>query len=488
MKPANTLFIFSDEHDPRLMGCSGHPLVNTPNLDRLASRGTRFSNAYTPSPICVPARASLATGRYVHKIGYWDNAIAYDGGVPGWGHSLQRAGMRVESIGKLHYRNEEDPTGFTRQQIPVHILDGIGQVWGAVRDPLPAVRGRSPLFDELGAGESSYNRYDLDVVRRAIEFLEERAQRPDAKPWILFLGLVAPHMPYVVPQRYLDLYPLDRVPLPKLMPREGYRRHPWVERLARHWDHDGALGSDERRRLTIASYMGLLTFLDENIGRLVDTLERTGLAEQTRVIYSSDHGDNLGARGMWNKCTLYRESTTVPLIMAGPDIPQDRVCTTNVNLVDLTPTFLASAGLEPIADDGGALATRSLFDVARQADDPTRPAFSEYHAVGSPTAAFMLTRGRFKYHHYIGYRPELFDLTVDPEETSDLALDPGYAGLIAECEGELRKILDPERVDRRAKDAQNAYVARFGGVEQVASIGTPGATPMPSSFTTTVQN
>ena len=110
VRPANVLFIFSDEHDPRYMGCSGHRFVKTPHLDRLAARGVRFANAYTPCPVCVPARASLATGRYVHDIGYWDNAIAYDGLVPSWGHRLRAAGMRVESIGKLHYCNEADPT------------------------------------------------------------------------------------------------------------------------------------------------------------------------------------------------------------------------------------------------------------------------------------------------------------------------------------------------------------------------------------------
>ena len=191
MKPTNLLFIFSDEHDPRYMGCSGHPFVKTPNMDRLAARGTRFANAWTPCPICVPTRASLPTGRYVHEIGYWDNAIAYDGRVPGWGHRLQAEGMRVESIGKLHYTNDTDPTGFDRQQESMHILDGIGLLWGAVRDPMAAKAGeRSPLFDELGAGTSSYNRYDTRIADLAVDWLGQRAAAPDDKPWMLFLGLV----------------------------------------------------------------------------------------------------------------------------------------------------------------------------------------------------------------------------------------------------------------------------------------------------------
>ena len=125
MKPTNLLFIMSDEHDPRYMGCSDHStwgsLMHTPVMDGLAARGTRFRSAYTTCPICVPARASFATGRYVHEIGYWDNAMGYDGRIRGWGHQLQDSGIPVESIGKLHYRKDEDPTGFDRQHNAMQI-------------------------------------------------------------------------------------------------------------------------------------------------------------------------------------------------------------------------------------------------------------------------------------------------------------------------------------------------------------------------------
>ncbi len=481
MSPTNVLFIFSDEHDPRYMGCSGHPLIQTPNLDRLAARGTRFANAYTPCPVCVPARASLATGRYVHQIGYWDNAIAYDGRIPGWGHRMQQAGMRVESIGKLHYRNEFDPTGFDRQQEPMHILNGIGQLWGSVRDPMPARAGRSALYDKVGPGMSNYNRYDQRIESLAQQWLDDRAQAPATKPWLLMVGLVAPHMPLVVPQEYVDRYPLDRIALPKLLPRDGYRRHPWVERMASHWDHDATLGTDARRKLAIACYFGLITFLDERIGRLLAVLERTGLAATTRVIYSTDHGDNLGTRGLWNKDVLYRESTGIPLIIAGPGIRAGHVSKTNVNLVDLYPTFLDAVGLPPVESDHD-LPGRCLFDVADEPDDADRMVLSEYHAVGAVSGAFMLVRGRYKYHYYVGYRPELFDLEADPEETNDLAGDPAHCEVLAAFERHLRRMLDPEAVDRRAKDDQNALVARHGGPEAALKLGYPGETPTSAKF------
>ena len=126
MRPTNLLIIMSDEHNPKVLGCNGHPLIKTPHMDALAARGTRFTVAYTNSPICGPARASFATGRAVHEIGNWDNAHPYDGRIKGWGHTLQQRGMKSLSIGKLHYRNETDPTGFDEQIVPLHVVDGVG--------------------------------------------------------------------------------------------------------------------------------------------------------------------------------------------------------------------------------------------------------------------------------------------------------------------------------------------------------------------------
>ena len=164
----------SDEHDPRYSGAAGHHAVRTPSLDLLSARGTRFANAYTPSPICVPARASFATGRYVHDLPYWDNAMGYDGQVQGWGHRLQESGNRVDAIGKLHYRHRDDPLGFDHQINTMHLKDGIGQVWGSVRDPLP--EGPAPkMFNKIGAGVSNYNLFDRQCANAACEWLKKRS-------------------------------------------------------------------------------------------------------------------------------------------------------------------------------------------------------------------------------------------------------------------------------------------------------------------------
>ncbi len=469
------LIVCSDEHDPRHSGFGGSPVARTPALDRLAARGTVFTNAYTTSPICVPARASLATGRHVHQHRCWDNAIAYQGTPASWGHALQRAGVAVESIGKLHYRSADDDTGFDRQIEAVHLAAGIGQVWACVRDPLPERGGGAGLFRRLGAGESDYNRFDRRVADHAIAWIQARARRRDAGPAVLFAGFVAPHFPLVVPQPWLDLYPPHAVPWPKLRPETGHARHPWVQRLADFNQLDAQLGDDARRRLAIASYLGLVSFVDDQIGRVLGALDDAGLAGETLVVYLSDHGDNLGARGLWNKSVLYRESTGIPLVLAGPGVAQ-RECRTNASLVDILPTVLDAMGVPmPAADLPG----RSLLDLAA-ADDAPRDVLAEYHAVGSVSGAFMLAGDRFKYHHYVGFEPELFDLAEDPEETHSVHARPQYAGTLAAMRERLAAILDPEAVDRLAKDDQNRVVERFGGREAALREGLIGATPVPT--------
>jgi hypothetical protein len=151
----NMLFIFSDQHTRRAMGCAGHPVALTPNLDRLAAGGTLFRNAYCNGPICVPSRASLATGRHVHEIGIWDNARPYHGTTPSWGHRLMDQGHRATSIGKLHYRDTEDPNGFDEEIVPLHVIGGVGMLFTIIRDPMPVSRKFRMLVNESGGGETN---------------------------------------------------------------------------------------------------------------------------------------------------------------------------------------------------------------------------------------------------------------------------------------------------------------------------------------------
>ena len=475
MQPKNLLFIMSDEHNPKFLGCAGHPLVKTPNLDRLAASGTYFTNAYSNGPICVPSRASFATGRYTHDIGYWDNAHPYDGRVPGWGHRLQETGHKVVSIGKLHYRNASDPTGFDRQIIPMHVVDGVGDVLGSVRDPLPVRHRSKSLAEKLGPGETSYTKYDRDIVEETKNWLAEAAEDRDEQPWVLFVSLLCPHFPLVAPEQFFKLYEPADMPLPKQCRPEEREDHPWIDANRNCFTHD-LYFDDEKRRLAIASYMGLCSFTDDNVGKVLSALDQSGLADETRVIYVSDHGDNLGARGLWGKSNLFEESAGVPLILSGPDVPVAKICRTPVSLVDGYPSIMDAVG-EDFGD--GKLPGRSWFSIAAEPYDSDRTVLSEYHAVGAATGAFMLRQGRYKYCYYVGMAPQLFDLENDPEELSDLASNDGMRDQIKHFEIMLRELVDPEAVDARAKRDQAALVDRHGGREAVIGKGSFGATPVP---------
>lgn len=478
MTAQNVLVIMSDEHDPRYMGCSGNPTVRTPNLDALAARGTRFANAYTPSPICVPARAAFATGRRVHQARLWDNASPYYGQLQGWGHLLQEREVRVESVGKLHYRQEGDPAGFDVEHLPMHVVGGYGMVWASIRDPyIKRGHGKRMLGDRIGRGDSPYTQYDEAVTERTVQWLRDAARR-NTQPFALYVGLVAPHFPLIAPANFYDMYDGIELPPSKLLPSSGYRRHPWVQQYADFELNEENFKSPEERRQAITAYYGLCSFLDHNVGRILQALTESGLAENTLVVYTSDHGDNLGARGLWGKSTLYQESVTIPMLAAGPGMPRG-VCQTPVDLLDLFPTILQATGVDPAPLMDGRPG-RSLQEVAATPAEPERVVFSEYHAAGSNTAGFMVRKGRWKYHYYIRYQPELFDLESDPEELKDLAGDRAYAAVLRDMEAELRRICDPEAMDALCKADQRRMIDGYGGPERAAEMGSKGATPAPA--------
>jgi choline-sulfatase len=475
LRAQNLLFILSDEHNRDITGCYGNPLVKTPHLDALAARGTRFRAAYCNCPICVPSRASLATGRYVHEIGCWDNAHPYDGSARGWGHRLIEQGHEVAAIGKLHYRTLDDQTGFSEEINTLHVVDGMGDLLGLMRRELPERGNVKALARDAGRGESTYTHYDRSITLAAKDWLEGKArQRPD-KPWLLFVGFVLPHFPLVAPPEFFDLYPLDRMPLPRFY-RDGERpEHPVLNALRGCLNYADYF-DEERLRTALAAYHGMVSFLDHNIGRLLQALDETGLAADTRVIYTSDHGDNLGNRGFWGKSVMYEEAVAVPLIMAGDDIPQDHVVQTPVSLVDLHPTFLEALGEQP--EPGARRPGRSLFELARH-EVADRVVFSEYHAVGATAGIYMVRKGRWKYVHYVGHRPQLFDLEADPQEAQDLGASPAHASVRAELEAELRKIVDPDAVNARAFADQERKIAEHGGPEAIRQRGDFGYTPAP---------
>lgn len=475
-KPKNLLVIMSDEHSIKALGCYGSEIVKTPNLDALAARGTRFSSAYCSSPVCIPARASFAVGKYIHQIGYWDNADAYDGEIPSWHHKLRDRQHEVVSIGKLHFRKPDEDHGFSKEIVPMHILEGKGDLMGLVRSELPVRKGAYKMAHYAGPGESTYTMYDRDITARAQVWLREAAQRDHDKPWVLFVSLVAPHFPLTAPPEHYYHYYNQNLPMPKLYEQDQRPTHPYLLDYRRSFNYDDYFDRETVKK-AIAGYYGLCSFLDENVGKIMRSLEDAGLADDTRVIYTSDHGDNLGTRGMWGKSTMFEEAAAVPLIIAGDDVPQGKVVDTPVSHVDVYPFILDAVGnAEPALREG--FPGTSLFELA-QGGVPERNVMVEYHGMGSATGAFMIRHGKYKYVYYVGYPCQLFDLEADPEELNDLGANPQYAAVVEECKAQLYKMCDPDEADRRAKARQAELLAQNGGREAVVARGDLGFTPVP---------
>ena len=471
MKPANFLYILSDQHHRMASGAYGHPLVQTPHLDALAARGTRFQNAYTNCPICVPARASLATGRYVHQIGCWDNGHPYDGSVPSWHQRLREQGFVCDSIGKLHFKGQGTDHGFTDEVEPLHVVDGSGDVLGCIRDD-PPFRDKEGELGRAGPGDSTYLQYDARCAEHALRWLADH--KDDDKPWAVFLNFVCPHPPYIAPPEIYSQYPVEDVPLPPQWTPETWPQHPAMDYFRRFFRFDQGFDEETVRRVT-AAYYGTTTYLDQQIGKVLSALDEHELTDSTRVLYSSDHGECLGARGLFGKFTLYDEAAAVPMIAAGPDVPVGKVVQTPVSLVDSFPTALACLGAEQVDED---LPGRSLWQIAQE-DDQQRTVFSEYHALGTERGTYMLRNGRYKCNYYVGETPQLFDLQEDPDELHDLSEEAKYGSMLRDFEVELRGLLDPEAVDEQARASQRAMVKAAGGREVVIQRGAFDHSPTP---------
>ena len=474
MPDMNVLFLFSDEHRRDALGCYGHNLVQTPNLDRLAERGTRFSNAYTASPICVPARASLAAGEYVYKTRCWSNAQAYQGEPQSWGHRLQAQGHRVDSIGKLHYRAKEFDNGFDNEILPLYIHDGIGWIKGLLRDH-ESVLDCSSYAREIGPGDDSYTEYDLGVTDKACDWLKHNQNTGGEKPWALFVSWLRPHYPLTCPAEFYDLYALDKMDVARFTAPQHQLRHPVLKTIRNNFDYDHYF-TPETRQIARASYYGLCSFLDFQVGRVMDALEASGQADNTLIIYTSDHGDHNGDRGLWTKMTLYDESAGVPMIVAGPGIPKNKVVSTLASLVDIYPTILQGVGA---GDDGKQRPGIALQKLA-EAEEFDRLILSEYHDGGSPTGMFMLRNAGWKYNYYPGYAPELYDMKNDPHELVDLGESKAHTDIRAQCYEQMLTLVDPEAANRLAFADQAVKIEQLGGVEAVMNSDEFDFTPVES--------
>ncbi len=476
--PNNLIVFLSDNHARSMLGAAGHPVIQTPNLDRIANNGVRFTNAYCVSPLCCPSRAAIATGRYPHDTGYWDNSLAYDGAVPTWQQRLRDSDHHVTSIGKLHYRSGDVDNGFSEEIIPLHIVDGKGALIALLRatpEGVPPRKGHKKIYEQSGIGQADYQLYDQEITNHAVAWLKKNGKAYD-KPWVLLVSYASPHPPFTVPERFWNLYPLDKVPMPVQWRKAEQPQHPAVQYLSWMNSFADEFGEDFIRRV-IAGYCGLISVVDEHVGTVLDTAETLGLMDKTRVLYTSDHGEAAGHHGIMGKANHYEHALGVPLLMSGAGVPVGKVVDQISSHVDLFPTIAEAVGAE-LREEDQTLPGGSLWP-AMTGMSEVRTAFAEYHAMGALNAGFAYRSGRHKLIYHVGMPSQLFDLEADPLEERDLMLEVEHHRTAKQLEAELRMIVDPEDIDRRAKAEQLAHAEKFGGVEEVAKAGVFSASPIP---------
>ncbi len=476
MSGNNVIVIMSDEHTRSVMGAYGNSQVRTPTLDRLANDGIRFERAYTPSPICIPARASFATGTYTFEHRCWSSAEPYYGQQPSWMHRLRDKGHEVVSIGKLHYRSAADDHGFSEEILPMYLAnEGRGWPQGLFRKPMAEFSETAELAAGIGPGESSYTRYDRDITAASVDWLKRRVDQDTLKPWVLFVSFVCPHFPLSAPQEFYNLYRDMDLPQAYDCDPEKQLKHPVIDEMRKFWNYNDYFDSAMQIE-GLKNYYGLCSFLDDNVAQVLSALEATGQTGNTQVIYTSDHGDLIGNHGIWCKSFMYEDSVGIPMTLTGPGI-SPCVNNTPVSLIDLAATIEGFVGSE-ITRTGKPWQSRPLGEFIEN-PEPDRPILSEYHDGGSPCGFYMLRRGAWKYVYFSeGHADLLFNMEEDPQELIDLAGDPNHAATVNELRRQLYQILDPEEVNRQAFADQAKMIEKLGGKAVINAMQSFNHTPL----------
>ncbi|MGX9356170.1 sulfatase-like hydrolase/transferase [Roseobacteraceae bacterium S113] len=471
----NVLFIMCDQLRWDYLGCTGHPTIRTPNIDALAARGVNFSRAYVQSPICGPSRACTYTGRYVRSHGSDYNNAPLRVGEWTLGDHLQSFGARAVLCGKTHA--EADTDGLARLGIAPdstkgrHIAEYGFDVWDRLDGLHPKFLDQPSHYnDYLRAqgfdGDTPWQDWAATAVdtdgtlrngwlncyahlparipeehsetaystNRAIEFMDQAGDTP----WCLHLSYIKPHWPMVAPAPYHEMYGPDDVIDVVRTEQERENAHPvYASNHAMAWSK--LYEDPDQRARVIACYMGLITQIDDHVGRLMAYLERSGQSDDTMIIFTSDHGDYLGDHWMGEKLYFHDASVRVPLIVVDPTKDADRTRGKTddrlVESIDLAPTIIDFMG-GPLRDH--ILEGRSLVPLVQDTKiDWRKVAFAEADfsrlpartALNQPTKEsrmIMAFDGRWKYIYTQGQRPMLFDLEADPNELTDLGEDPRF--------------------------------------------------------------
>lgn len=475
-KQPNILLIMADQLVPMLTGTYGHPVVRTPNMDKIGSEGVRFKSAYSSCPVCVPARASMMTGKYISNIPVYDNASPLTCDQPTLAHLLTLAGYDTALAGKMHFVGPDQLHGFQRR-FNTNIYPADFR-WAEQADAKNPVQ-KSHVFQYLGknirvGGWNQFLSYDEETHMRAKEYLRAQAENhrqrknsatasvdDDGQPFFLCVSYHHPHEPFQPPLEQWNRYSDEEVEVPEIPERAGLEESysqldQWLNTYHGVRSHRHELVDEQSLRRLRRAYYALVSYIDDKVGELMVLLAEQGLLDNTAVILTSDHGDMLGEKAMVQKRTFYEYSSRIPMLIRFPDgAHAGKVVESPVSLVDVMPTLSAMASPEgPSPETESYLASIDGINLLEVIDQQERFAercvFSEYHSLGAYAPSFMVRDSRYKFIYVHGHGEQLFDLEEDQKEEHDLLMESPVTKSTRPVADRLRGTLlaqfDPERI------------------------------------------
>jgi len=496
----NILFLMSDQMGAPVLPIHGGTVCKAPHIESLSEKSITFDNAYTNYPVCAPARFSLLSGRLPSSIGAYDNASEFSAEIPTLAHYLGLLGYQTTLCGKMHFIGPDQLHGF-EERLTTDIYPAEfsflpnwdkGPKWISSGTNLSSVVEAGPCMRSLQID------YDDEVEYFASQKIYDLVRASDKRPFFLCVSFTQPHAPYTPGQEHWDLYHDDDIDLP-LVPEIPYKD---LDALSQglYYAHGRDQHSVTEKDIRNArhGYYGMISAIDDKIGRILKILDQVGLSKNTIVIYTSDHGDMMGERGMWYKHCFFEWSARVPMLIHHPNITKSKRVESVVSHVDLLPTLIELASNNDHNFDLTDLAGSSLVPLL-STDDPTwaNTAISDYLAIGPCTPCRMIRKGNFKYHYIHGHPPLLFDMNNDPQELKNLAEEQEYAKIKEELEKELKKNWDPDTLDMEVRESQRRrrliasanggrvgwdYIAREGDEKRFVRAGLVDATKRQSRF------
>ncbi|KAI5865716.1 choline-sulfatase [Durotheca rogersii] len=449
-KPPNILFLMADQlAAPLLKLYNPESQIKTPNLDALAEKSVQFDSAYCPSPLCAPSRMSLISGQLPMKIGAYDNASQIGSDVPTYAHYLRIKGYHTALAGKMHFVGDQLHGYETRLTSDIYPGDfGWAVNWDEPDRRLEWYHNASSIFQAGTCVRSNQLDYDEEVMYRSTQFLYDQVREgPDSRPFCLTVSLTHPHDPYTIEEKYWDLYEGVDIALPKVrIPKE--KQDPHSKRLLKVcdlWDEDF---TDEQIKRARRAYYGAVSYVDDCIGRILRVLKDCRLDENTIVIFSGDHGDMLGERGLWYKMSYFEPSVRVPLLVSDPRRFTPHRVKQNVSTLDILPTLCDLVGTAPIPGlpmDGISLLPHLE---GREGHDTV---ISEYTGEGTISPLMMIRRGPWKYITCPTDPPQLFNLDADPLELVNLAELVSKKGALTPEEEEAREKFEKFEAEAKAR-------------------------------------